>query len=86
METIEIMDLDGHDYADRCNAPNLGILAVRFPVDDIDRAESRIRQHEWPIDARAPSLVVNPYGRLASFSVKTPDGANVQFYETMEAE
>ena len=35
MEMIEIMDLDGHDYADRCDPPNLGILAVRFPVDNV---------------------------------------------------
>ena len=34
MEMIEIRGLDGYDYADRCDAPNLGILAVRFEVRD----------------------------------------------------
>ncbi|MDX1516519.1 MAG: VOC family protein [Woeseiaceae bacterium] len=81
MEMIEIMGLDGHDYADRCHAPNLGILAVRFPVDDIDRAQARIESRQWPIDREVRSVDLPPYGRVRLFSVKAPDGANVQFYE-----
>jgi len=84
MEMIEIMDLDGHDYADRCNAPNLGILAVRFPVDSVRRAEYRLTEKDWPIDKAIAEVVLAPYGRTRLFSVKTPDGSNIQFYEILE--
>ncbi len=79
METIEIMDLDGHDYASRCHAPNLGILAVRFPVDDIDKAEQRLRDEGWEIQRSEESVVVEPYGSTRMLGVKTPDGANIHF-------
>ena len=38
MEYIEIDGLDGHDFSSRCTAPNLGILAVSYPVEDVDAA------------------------------------------------
>lgn len=77
---IEIMGLDGNDYADRCRAPNLGILAVRFPVADVDQAHALIDARGWPAGA-IQSVMVEPYGALRLFEVETPDGAIVQFYE-----
>lgn len=84
MEMIEIMDLDGHDYADRCAAPNLGILAVRFPVVSVRRAEFRLRERNWSLDTELMEVAVAPYGNLRMFGIKTPDGANVQFFERVE--
>lgn len=84
MEMIEIMDLEGHDYADRCDAPNLGILAVRFPIISVRRAEFRLREKAWPLDTGPMSVAVAPYGNLRMLSIKTPDGANVQFFELVE--
>jgi len=84
MEMIEIMDLDGHDFARRCDAPNLGILAVRFPVDSVRRAEYRLLEKGWPIDKAIQDVVVAPYGRLRQLTLKTPDGANIQFFEVIE--
>ncbi len=83
METIEIMDLDGHDYASRCHAPNLGILAVRFPVTDIQLAEQRLRDAPWQVERQSAPVTVAPYGKLELLAIKTPDGANIQFYQTV---
>lgn len=81
MEMIEIMDLDGRDYAERCKAPNLGILAVRFPVLNADDTSATIRERGWPIALPARDLRIEPYGELELLSVRTPDGADVQFFE-----
>ncbi len=82
MEMIEIMGLDGNDYADRCSAPNLGILAVRFPVDDAAAAKALIESRGW--DAGPISRVaLPPYGGIDVFGVRTPDGAIVQFYSAV---
>ncbi len=81
MEMIDIMDLDGRDFAERCDAPNLGILAVRFPVDDLEQTLETVAARGWP-NHRAPMTVrVEPYGSLRLMSLKTPDGAIIQFYE-----
>jgi catechol 2,3-dioxygenase-like lactoylglutathione lyase family enzyme len=82
MEYIEIDGLDGHDFADRCNAPNLGILSVSYPVRDLTAVEERLGERGWPV-ARGPYTVERwPYGRTRGLSVKSPDGANIEFVET----
>ena len=84
MEMVEIMDLDGRDHAERCNAPNLGILAVRFPVADTKDALYAIAERGGRIQLFASGVEIAPYGKLRMFTVKTPDGANVQFYEQLD--
>lgn len=81
MEMIEFMDLDGNDYAEQCVAPNLGILAVRFPVEDAGQAMKILADRNWPINESLAGVSVAPYGDVRLFSIKTPDGANLQFFD-----
>jgi catechol 2,3-dioxygenase-like lactoylglutathione lyase family enzyme len=81
MEMIEIMGLEGRDYAERCHAPNLGILAVRFPLDDVEAALATIEARGWTTDTPIRTLSVEPYGAVRLFGVNTPDGAIIQFFE-----
>ena len=80
METIEIMGLEGRDYADRCDAPNLGILAVRFEVEDADAAIETLEGRGATLTAPLRRAQVPPYGELQLFDLKTPDGAIVQIF------
>lgn len=80
METIEIMGLEGRDYADRCVAPNLGILAVRFEVDNVESAVAAIEARGGSLSAPVRRVVLPPYGQVDLFDLKTPDGAIVQFF------
>ena len=80
MEMIEIRGLEGRDHANRCEAPNLGILATRFEVDDARAARDTIAARGWPIADEIARAVVAPYGPLDLFAVRTPDGALVQFF------
>ena len=80
MEMIEIMDLDGHDFAERCNAPNLGILAVRFPVDSIRATAARLSSSDWP-HSRSQNVNIFPYGEVRLLTTETPDGGNIHFFE-----
>ncbi len=81
MEIIHIIGLEGRDYADRCHAPNLGILAVRFEVDDVATTARMIAERGWALEHAPRTVLVEPLGRLRLISVRTPDGAIVQFYE-----
>ena len=80
MEFIEIMGLQGFDYADRCHAPNLGILAVRFPLNKMDHAIRVIQERGWPVLTRAGNIRLEPYGDIDTFTLETPDGAIIQFF------
>lgn len=81
MEMIEIMGLEGRDYSERCHAPNLGILAVRFPVQDVDAAMDAIVERGWRIDVPVRTMNLPPWGPVRLFDVKTPDGAIIQFFD-----
>ena len=79
MEMIEVMGLDGNDYADRCHAPNLGILSIRFPVADVAATADTLAERGWA--ASEPSTFeMQPYGRAEVIDVRTPDGAILQFF------
>ena len=81
MEMIDIIDLQGRDHSARCVAPNLGILAVRFPVDDLNHAQKLVTQRGASIESVATDVKLAPYGTVNLFTMKTPDGAIVQFFE-----
>lgn len=82
MEFIEVMGMSGFDYSDRCHAPNLGTLAVRFEVEDAVEARNRIRERGWAIRNGISRVRLEPYGDINLFAVETPDGAIIQFYST----
>lgn len=82
MEMIELMDLKGFDHKARCHAPNYGILAVRFPVEDIDKAEQTLTNRGVPLSASIRNLAVSPYGNWQVFAIQSPNGARIEFYQT----
>ena len=81
MEMIEVMGLDGFDYSHQCEAPNLGILAVRYPVDDIDAAKVLIVARGVCLCRDTSTGEFGEIGEVELFSVKTPDGSIMQFFE-----
>ncbi len=85
MEMIEIMDLDGRDYAAGCRAPNLGILAVRFEVDDLDSLRETLEARSQMDIASSHTYSLEPYGVVETIELTTPDGAAIQFFERDEA-
>ena len=84
MEMIEIRGLEGHDYADRCEAPNLGILAVRFEVENAAATATEIATRGWPLHRPITRTDITLLGQVDIFSIKTPDGAIIQFYSNVQ--
>lgn len=84
METIEIDGLEGRDYADRCHAPNLGILAVRFEVEKTGAARALLESRGASIIGTSQRYRLPPYGDIQGFTLATPDGALIEFYQTVD--
>lgn len=81
MEYIEIDGLEGFDYADRCQAPNLGWLSVTYPVASVDDAKSLIEARGWALEQDIYQTVRPSFGDIDVFSIKAPDGAMIEFVE-----
>ncbi|MEL6826179.1 MAG: hypothetical protein AAFN91_08030 [Pseudomonadota bacterium] len=81
MEYIEIDGLDGFDYADRCQAPNLGWLSVTYPVESVETAKAMIEARGWTIAQDVYTTERPSFGPLDVFSIKAPDGATIEFVE-----
>ena len=77
---IEVMGLNGFDYSDQCEPPNLGILAVRYPVEDTDQARATLLRRGGQLWRDVSRVVIGDMGEVSLFSVKTPDGAIMQFF------
>ena len=81
MEYIEIDGLDGFDYAQRCQAPNLGWLSVTYPVDSVEAAKAMIVSRGWAIEQDIYAAERPSFGDLKLFLIKAPDGATIEFAE-----
>ena len=81
VEMVEFMDLEGLDYSKSCDAPNLGLLSIKFPVKDIIRARKTILNRTPDLNLDIKSINIVPYGDIQIISLKTPDGANIEFYK-----
>lgn len=81
MEYIEIDGLEGFDYAERCQAPNLGWLSVTYPVDSVETAMQQIQSRGWAIDQAAYNSLRPSIGAATVFSIRAPDGATIEFAE-----
>ena len=83
LEMIQVHGLRGEDYRERCRAPHLGILAVRFPAPDIDAIEARLRDRQLPLERFTE--VAWPGGEWVDLlQTRSPDGGILQFFNIRE--
>jgi catechol 2,3-dioxygenase-like lactoylglutathione lyase family enzyme len=80
VQLLEMQELGGYDFSSRCVAPNIGLLCARYAVPDAKAYASTLRAKGVPLYSEPARLVVAPYGALTLFSVRTPDGAILEFY------
>ncbi|MDE0129436.1 MAG: hypothetical protein OXQ86_07715 [Gammaproteobacteria bacterium] len=85
VQILEIRGLEGSDFASRCLAPNVGYLCARFPVADAAAYADELRGRDVVLYTEPSKLFVAPYGAVTLFSVRTPDGAILEFYTTSDS-
>ncbi|MEL7042150.1 MAG: hypothetical protein AAGL90_11545 [Pseudomonadota bacterium] len=84
MEYIEIDGLKGFDYAERCQAPNLGWLSVTYPVDSVSETKATIGARGWAIEQDIYKTHRPSFGSFEIVSIKAPDGAMIEFAESRD--
>ena len=73
--------LTGRDFSARAEPPNLGIIAVRVPVSDIDALARDVENFGYPIHESVTNLELPPYGHVKMMALKAPNGSRIEFFE-----
>jgi hypothetical protein len=81
IELIENASMSGRDFSADCVAPNVGLLALRFVVADVAKYADEITSRGAQFYAAPAQFALAPYGNVASFSVRSPEGAIVEFIQ-----
>lgn len=80
VELIENMDMRGVSFDDHCVAPNVGHLSLRFEVADATAYANEIAARGGVLYAPPRRLQIEPLGQTTCFSVRSPEGAIVEFF------
>jgi catechol 2,3-dioxygenase-like lactoylglutathione lyase family enzyme len=80
-ESILIEGLTGYDRAERCVPPNRGILCYRVEVTHIEAYAEMLENKGIPFLLPMEIQFWNGIGRVQTFTVSSPDGAWVTFFE-----
>lgn len=83
VEFIQWGGLSGRDLTSRAVAPNLGILTLRFPVSDSHKKAQNIVNKGGRLLTKPSKVNIFPYGSVNLFSVITPDGVFLEFFQPL---
>ncbi len=81
VELVEWVEFRGLDLAARAVPPNLGILALRVPVADAAALAARLAAAGLAPFVRPVRVEIEPHGEVLLFSVRSPDGAIIEFFQ-----
>lgn len=81
IELIENSSMHGRDFSADCVAPNVGLLALRFCVANCKQYASEIVARGGTLYTELVEIEIAPYGRVAYFSVRAPEGAIIEFIQ-----
>jgi len=80
VEMIEFMDIKGLDHSEKCHAPNLGLLSIKYSIEDMQQTLGMLKSRGLQsVDVN--EIKLQPYGDISIFSLSSPDGAIIEFYE-----
>ena len=83
IEYLEPQGLKGKDCSAFAHPPNLGILMLRFPVKDAALYAAQLIEKGVSLNSKIQTLEVAPYGQVKAFSVRSPEGAWLEFIELL---
>lgn len=81
VEILSFEDFKGADFSDQTHFPNMGTGALRFPVTNIGALFDHVQQHNPTVISPLTNIPIAPYGDCQNFTICSPDGAWLEFYE-----
>jgi len=85
IEVMQFLGFTGRDESAHAMPPNLGILSVRYPVEDLAAYRARLESRNIPVIYQAQNVPIEALGRVDLLAVRDPDGNITEFYEPSSA-
>jgi hypothetical protein len=80
VEILQFHGVKGKDVRALASPPNIGIVTLRFPVDNLAALKEKLVKNNIEIVARQ-ILSLPPYGIVDMLAIKTPDSTWLEFYQ-----
>lgn len=80
IQVMQMVGLTGNDFSARARAPNLGLLALRVPVPDLDAFSAAFAARDGAIERPKRRLELKPYGVVDILSIRTANGSRLDFF------
>ena len=84
VEVLKFGTYTGRDFSARAVPPNLGNLMLRYPVPDLEALAEHLAASGVELTYAPVETELAPYGRVRMLGVRSPDGAWLEFYETLD--
>ncbi len=85
-ELVQWTWFEGRDFTDQAIPPNLGHLALRWPVNDLDSYMSRFKKTGVPLMVEPTVVTLPPLGDVRLCTVRTPDGTMFELIQPISGE
>lgn len=83
IELMQFVGFEGRDFSDDASLPNLGIISVRYPVENLAAYKQLLIDREVAIAYEGSSVKLPGIGTTSLLAVRDPDGNITEFYETI---
>ena len=80
VELIAFDGVAGDDLSAHAVPPNLGILMLRFPVNDFDAFAAHVAKRRLDVATPATRVTLPPYGDVRLIGLRGPGGALLEFF------
>lgn len=81
VELIEFDGATGRDFAALARPPNLGVLALRFPVSDVRALAAHLEDAGIELAAAPTRVELAPYGPVTVLALRGPNGEWLEFFQ-----
>lgn len=83
IELIRMHGLEGRDFRQNARPPNLGLLALRFPIGNISELRDALNQAGIAPAFEPVAVEILPIGPCQLMAVQAPEGAWLEFYQPL---
>tara|TARA_R110002167_G_scaffold349844_1_gene561789 strand:+ start:2718 stop:3722 length:1005 start_codon:yes stop_codon:yes gene_type:complete len=80
VELLQFHGAQGKNVSALASPPNLGIVTLRFPVDNLTALTAHLLANNVKIVSQA-TLNLPPYGQVDMLAIRTPDQTWIEFYQ-----
>jgi len=82
VELLQFHGAQGKNVSALASPPNLGIVTLRFPVDNLVNLRAHLVQHNVEIVSQS-RMRLPPYGDVELLAIRTPDNTWLEFYQAL---